>query len=560
MVWLPLSIALLRSTAHAASLRLVAALAVAASLLATSGYPPLALAATYVLALGLPFWLWERHVARSKAAFTRVWVALALAFLLAVGLTAVQLLPTLELTQLTERSTTGPTVLAQIEEQHSAGAAAMAWARLHALPPFSFGDGVRRLWAGAGPLLIGLCLAAISFGRRVPACWYFLAIAFAGNLLPYQFLAKLPFYEYVRYAIEWTYIGVFAVFALAALGFQAIVDRAPRFRRYETFAAIALVVGSVAWSWANDLGDWSPRDAPRPRRVLPASIVDACDAGLGRRRVFWPRGQAQGALIASRVPSVGGYEQSLIPRRTVELARALSLGNGMVPGGWVESFARNRGALSQLALACVVTPQPREQLASSGYEESIDLASGFFVYRNPDALPPVRLASRVELVDSPEAALAALIDRSVSDADLVAFEVAPPPISESCRGSHSGKAEITRYAAERVSVATESSCDSYLVLADQHYPGWRVRIDGNAADLLRADYNLRAVRLPSGVHEVVFTYEPESVRAGMIASIAAGILARCTEPGSKPKRPAPQRLAEVAPRRGPWLGAGLVPR
>jgi len=525
MVWLPLSIALVHATVHAPSLRRAVALAATASLLATSGYPPIALAATYVLALGLPFWLWERRALESEGGALRIGFALALAILLATGLAAVQLLPSLELTQLTERSTTGPQVLAQIEEQQSASPAMLDWARLHALPPFTFTDGLERVWSGVGPIWIGLCLAALAFGGRLPARWFFLALAVAGNLLPYRILAKLPFYEYVRYGIEWTYIGVFAFFALAALGFQAILDRAPRLRPFAAVASVVLLVATIAWSWGNGLGNWSPRERPRPRRVLPASVVEACDAGLGRQRIFWPRGQAQGALISSRVPSVGGYEQSLIPGRTVELARRLRLGNGMVPGGWEESFARNRGALSRLALSCVVTPQPRELLANAGYEVLSDLAPGMFVYRNPDASPPARLATRVLLADSPEAALASLIERREADTDLVAFEAAPPPIAGPCPDPNSGKTEIVRYEAETVAIATQSSCDSYLVLADQHYPGWQVRVDGSAAELLRADYNLRAVRVPAGTHEVVFRYAPDSVRNGKLLSIVAGILA-----------------------------------
>lgn len=544
IIWLPLLILLIRQIVHAASLRLAVALAAAAALLAVSGYPPLVLAVTYVLTLGLPFWLWESRAGQPRVRFAHAGAALTLAILLAAGFAAIQLLPTLELTQLTERSSIGPRILARIEEHGAADPTLAAWARLLSIPPLSFESGLQRLWSGVGPLLLGLCLAAVAFAGRRPACWYFLVIAIAGNLLPYQWLAKLPFYEYVRYAIEWTYIGVFAVFAIAALGFQALVDRIPPLRRYAMVASVALLAGSITWSWHHDLSDWAPRNAPRPRPSLSASVIEACEVGLGRHRAFWPAGQARGALLTSRVPSVGGYEQSLIPGRTVEVARALSVGNGMVPGAWVDSFARNRGALSRLALACIVTPQVRESLAKAGYEELRDLAPGLFVYRNPDVLPPARLVSRARLVDSPEAALDALIGSAVTDADLVTFETSPPPISEDCAFPRAGTAEITEYRADSVTITTESSCDAYLVLADQYDLGWRVRVDGDAATLLRADFNLRAVRVPAGSHEAVFTYQPDSARAGRITSMIAGLLAVVLV--AVPRRLDPVRLGSQA--------------
>jgi hypothetical protein len=59
----------------------------------------------------------------------------------------------------------------------------------------------------------------------------------------------------------------------------------------------------------------------------------------------------------------------------------------------------------------------------------------------------------------------------------------------------------------------------WLVLADMYYPGWKVRVDGRAEQILPADYIFRAVPLDSGPHVVEFIYRPTSFIAGVIISI-----------------------------------------
>jgi uncharacterized membrane protein YfhO len=60
-----------------------------------------------------------------------------------------------------------------------------------------------------------------------------------------------------------------------------------------------------------------------------------------------------------------------------------------------------------------------------------------------------------------------------------------------------------------------------LVLTDLHYPGWKVELDGESADLHRVNYLLRGTSLPAGTHRVEFRYEPAAWRVGWIVSVVA---------------------------------------
>ena len=71
------------------------------------------------------------------------------------------------------------------------------------------------------------------------------------------------------------------------------------------------------------------------------------------------------------------------------------------------------------------------------------------------------------------------------------------------------------------------------MLLDSYYPGWRAYVDGKQAEILRANYAFRAVRVPAGKHRVEFVYRPRSFYAGLsVTSVALliGIVALFWEP------------------------------
>jgi uncharacterized membrane protein YfhO len=75
-----------------------------------------------------------------------------------------------------------------------------------------------------------------------------------------------------------------------------------------------------------------------------------------------------------------------------------------------------------------------------------------------------------------------------------------------------------------VVVETESADDALLVLTDTYYPGWRAKVDGSDAEILRADYVFRAVVLPAGNHTVEFEFKPRSFLFGAALSCLGGLI------------------------------------
>ncbi len=78
---------------------------------------------------------------------------------------------------------------------------------------------------------------------------------------------------------------------------------------------------------------------------------------------------------------------------------------------------------------------------------------------------------------------------------------------------------VTQYTCDSVELRTRSDKDGFLVLSDTFYPGWRAWIDGMEKEIMRANYDFRALQLPAGSHTVVFKYASRYLMTGLIISI-----------------------------------------
>lgn len=85
-------------------------------------------------------------------------------------------------------------------------------------------------------------------------------------------------------------------------------------------------------------------------------------------------------------------------------------------------------------------------------------------------------------------------------------------------------AEIEQYGANRVVIQATSSAGGTVVLRDLMYPGWSVSVDGKQAPAITYESMYRAVDVPAGAHTIVWTYRPHSLNWGAPVTIATLLL------------------------------------
>lgn len=173
-----------------------------------------------------------------------------------------------------------------------------------------------------------------------------------------------------------------------------------------------------------------------------------------------------------------------------------------------------------------------------------------YVYRNENAFPRAFVANSIEYGDDSEILRRISTGRedlrktvliSPDDRD----RVNPWGSDGSSVGAVKGSAAIVRVTCNTVTIKVDTDGAGVLVLTDQYFPGWKAQVDGAEVAVTRADYDFRAVPVSAGRHTVIFSYEPESFRKGLLAAWLGFIALTCMTilgASRRPKKAVPANL------------------
>jgi len=102
------------------------------------------------------------------------------------------------------------------------------------------------------------------------------------------------------------------------------------------------------------------------------------------------------------------------------------------------------------------------------------------------------------------------------------------PTKDSVRDS-TATIDITKFQPNYLEYETVSSSDQLAVFSEMYYEkGWQAYLDGEPVDHFRANYALRAIVVPSGIHTISFKFEPQVIKTGStIALISFVLLVLC---------------------------------
>ena len=131
----------------------------------------------------------------------------------------------------------------------------------------------------------------------------------------------------------------------------------------------------------------------------------------------------------------------------------------------------------------------------------------FALYEFQRALPRARLFTHWRSGVSDDLALQTLSNTNWSPHTEVLLAERVP---EHTATTEPGTVEFVSYDPKRIELKTQAGVPSVLLLNDLHHPDWKVTVDGKPAQLLRANYLMRAVQVPAGQHTVEFRYAPSS--------------------------------------------------
>ncbi|MEN8151991.1 MAG: hypothetical protein ABFS86_19405, partial [Planctomycetota bacterium] len=164
---------------------------------------------------------------------------------------------------------------------------------------------------------------------------------------------------------------------------------------------------------------------------------------------------------------------------------------------------------------------------------------------DPAALPRAYLAGGARIVpDTPAApgtawtpAQRALLSAEWDPRREVLITESDPAPAEGEPGPVAGNVRFLSYGPTRVVIETGAERDAWLFLGDSWYPGWTATVSGRETPIRRANLYGRAVRVPAGPQEVVFTCHPAGFDRGLLlAGVALALLAGLVAPWPKRRR------------------------
>jgi hypothetical protein len=81
---------------------------------------------------------------------------------------------------------------------------------------------------------------------------------------------------------------------------------------------------------------------------------------------------------------------------------------------------------------------------------------------------------------------------------------------------------VEKYEPNHLKYRSSNPNAGLAVFSEMYYPyGWNAYIDGKQAEILRADYVLRALSVPAGKHVIEFKFEPKVIRTGGNIALAS---------------------------------------
>jgi hypothetical protein len=143
------------------------------------------------------------------------------------------------------------------------------------------------------------------------------------------------------------------------------------------------------------------------------------------------------------------------------------------------------------------------------------------ILHNTRAQPRAWLVTAVEAVDGEEA-LRRIRGEGSGEFDprrTALLEINPERLPHlPVKTAPENPVNITGYSATRLTLETDASMPTVLVVSEIFYPGWKATVDGQPAEILLTDYLLRGVALAAGRHKIEMVYIPTTAGAGAIVS------------------------------------------
>ncbi|MCC6904940.1 MAG: YfhO family protein [Anaerolineae bacterium] len=567
--------------------RSVTVLALLSSLMLLAGHAQTASYSLFMLGIYVVARGWNQKEPLRERALLPLLAAGAL--IIALMIAAIQLVPTAELTLLSQRAD-------GVRAEDALAYSFWPWRFLTLLTPNLFGSPASGDYRGYGAYwedatyagLLTLVMAGHSLlrwwrerrgteaplaVRLVPFFWGTAALGFfmalGGNNPVFVWMFEhVPGIDLFRAPARWTLLPAFALPVLAAIGADQWHTSARRLYWTRLLTAGGVAIAVIAWAGPTILGEAvAPAFAGGVARfgtmVTLTGALSLLKVQAERRERFrsWWEVLALGLLVFDLVTAHAGLNPTVPaafyrPRTMSEIRPYLSEGRrfAILPGDEYDfkfetildlTDFRTGDATAQAKLRASLLPNLTQidGIRSASIDDPLQIRYYAELLAELERLPVgdridglERMGVSMLLAPAGYPGLDTIGE--VNGYQLYALPGSWPrasavtctgkPDGLACEPLPSGEAHITEDGALRVDIEVSLPQDGALLLLDTDYPGWQAAVDGRPAPIRRANHAFRVVDVPAGTHEVTFFYRPASFVTGAVVSVMGLLLAVAT--------------------------------
>lgn len=250
----------------------------------------------------------------------------------------------------------------------------------------------------------------------------------------------------------------------------------------------------IARNYVNEEAFVAAREMEEPFPMRPVDEQILKDTDL-HYRVFEPQVGMNGASTSYYHKHLGGYS-AVKPQRMQQLYD-------------FHIAKSNLQVMNMLNMKYYITQTPQGQAM---YNE------------NPDANGNAWFVQEVQNVNNTNEEILALNETNTKRQAVIGKDFSEKLTQKSFVVDSTAQITLTSYEPNKLVYTSENPKEGLAVFSEIYYPkGWKATIDGQEVPILRANYVLRALQVPSGKHEIVFVFEPEVVATGSTISLFSSI-------------------------------------
>ncbi len=151
--------------------------------------------------------------------------------------------------------------------------------------------------------------------------------------------------------------------------------------------------------------------------------------------------------------------------------------------------------------------------------------NGPMAMRNPDALGNAWFVDSTIMVANADEEIAALANFNPKTTAVVDKRFASLITSTPTHTDSLSTIKLTEYKPNRLKYSASCQISRIAVFSEIYYAkGWKATIDGKPANHFRANYVLRAMVVPQGVHTIEFVFDPPMWHTGRSIDLASSLL------------------------------------